>query len=98
MLALLLPIELDRVVLGLLTLALVLAFVRMLKGPELPDRVVALDLMSALVSGMLGAAAVIYDEPVLIDIAIVVALITFLGTIGFARYIEKRAQRQRKAP
>jgi multicomponent Na+:H+ antiporter subunit F len=62
--------------------------------------VVSLDLMSTLVTGILGASAVLANQPIFIDIAIVVSLITFLGTIGFARYLEKRvrpaSQSQRK--
>jgi multicomponent Na+:H+ antiporter subunit F len=88
---------LTTLILGILLLAMVLAFVRMVIGPTLADRVASLDLMSVLVSGILGASAVVMDEPVLIDIAIVGALIAFLSTVAFSRYIVKRTERERSA-
>ena len=77
-------------VLPLLAIAVVLAFVRLLLGPSLPDRVVALDLLTSLLFGLLVALAVYDDEAVLMDVALVLALVAFLGTVAFARYVEIR--------
>ena len=55
------------VALGMVGLAMLLAFVRLVRGPTLPDRVVALDLMGVLAVGMLAAYAVAADQPVLLD-------------------------------
>lgn len=74
----------------LLTIAVILAFVRLARGPTLPDRVVALDLIATLMIGIIAVYAIATDEPVLLDLAIVLALISFLGTVAFAHYIEKR--------
>lgn len=74
----------------LLTIAVILAFVRLVRGPTLPDRVVALDLISTLMIGIIAVYAIATDEPVLLDLAIVLALISFLGTVAFAHYIERR--------
>ncbi len=74
----------------LLTIAVILAFVRLVRGPSLPDRVVALDLISTLMIGIIAVYAIATDEPVLLDLAIVLALISFLGTVAFAHYLERR--------
>lgn len=74
----------------LLTIAVILAFVRLVRGPTLPDRVVALDLIATLMIGIIAVYAIATDEPVLLDLAIVLALISFLGTVAFAHYIERR--------
>ncbi|MBM4460868.1 MAG: cation:proton antiporter [Chloroflexi bacterium] len=74
----------------LLTIAVILAFVRLVRGPSLPDRVVALDLIATLMIGIIAVYAIATDEPVLLDLAIVLALISFLGTVAFAYYIERR--------
>ncbi|RMF03922.1 MAG: cation:proton antiporter [Chloroflexi bacterium] len=79
-------------VLPAIVLAVVTTFVRLLLGPSLPDRVVALDLMTTLGIGVIVAYALGMDEPIFVDIAIVVALISFLGTIAFAYYVQKRVQ------
>jgi len=82
----------PNVALALVGLALALAFVRLVKGPTLPDRVVALDLMGVLAVGMLAAYAVATDQAVLMDPATVLALVGFLGTVAFARYLKKRGR------
>jgi multicomponent Na+:H+ antiporter subunit F len=87
------PTPVADVLLALLALAMVLAFVRLLLGPSLPDRVVALDLMTTIAVAMIAGYAAAKGQPVLLDAAIVLALISFVGTVAFARYVERRAQR-----
>jgi multicomponent Na+:H+ antiporter subunit F len=82
----------PQVALALFGLAMFLTFGRLVRGPTLPDRVVALDLMGVLAVGMIAAYAVATDQPGLMDPAAVVALVGFLGTVGFARYLEKRGR------
>lgn len=77
------------VALALVGLAVLLALVRLVRGPDLPNRVVAVDLLSALGVGTAGAAAVLSGDPVYLDVALVLALIAFLGTVAFARYAEQ---------
>jgi multicomponent Na+:H+ antiporter subunit F len=77
------------VALALVGAAVLLAFVRLVRGPDLANRVVAVDLLSALGVGVAGVAAVAADDPVYLDVALVLALIAFLGTVGFARYAEQ---------
>ena len=76
---------------ALLLLAIGLAFVRLLLGPSLADRVVVLDLLASLSQGAIALYAVVTHEPALLDVAIAIALLSFLGTIAFARYIEGSA-------
>lgn len=73
----------------MLTVGTVLAFARLVCGPSLPDRVVALDLIATLVMGIIATYAIAAGLPVFLDVAIVVALIAFLGTVAFAHYVEK---------
>lgn len=79
------------VVLPALALAIVLTMIRLVRGPSFPDRVVALDLLTALGIGLIAVDAIAMGQSVLIDVAIVLALTSFLGTIAFARYIERGA-------
>lgn len=74
----------------LLAVAQVLAFVRLARGPSLPDRVIALDLTSMIIAGMIAAYVVWMGQPVLLDAVIVMAVISFFGTVAFARYLERR--------
>jgi multicomponent Na+:H+ antiporter subunit F len=74
----------------LLAAALVLTFVRLASGPSLPDRVIALDLMSMIIAGMIAAYVVWMGQPVLLDAVTVMAVISFFGTVAFARYLERK--------
>lgn len=76
------------IVLSILVLALLLALLRLILGPGLANRVVALNLMSTIAVGIIAAYAILADEPLFLDVASILALISFLGTVAFARYIE----------
>ena len=78
------------IALPLLVLAILLSLTRLAIGPRLPDRVVALDLLSTYGIGIIAIYAIATDERAFLDVAAVVALISFLGTVAFAYYLEKR--------
>jgi multicomponent Na+:H+ antiporter subunit F len=73
----------------LLALAAGLTFVRLVKGPTLPDRVIAIDLIGVLMVCLLGLMAGSTRQEAFLDVAMVVALISFVGTVAYARYIER---------
>ena len=77
----------------MLALSVVLAFIRLLRGPSLPDRVVAFDLMTSVAVGIMALYSIATGETVFLDVAIVLALISFLGTVAFARYLEQRGRK-----
>lgn len=77
----------------MLTLSVVLSFIRLLRGPSLPDRVVAFDLMTSVAVGIMALYSIATEETVFLDVAIVLALISFLGTVAFARYLEQRGRK-----
>ncbi len=79
--------------LSLMALAMMLAVIRLIRGPSLPDRVVALDLLSILAAGITAIYAIASGQAVFLDVATILALISFLGTVAFARYVEKQVSR-----
>jgi multicomponent Na+:H+ antiporter subunit F len=82
-------LALTYVVLPMLVAAAALTTVRLLRGPTLPDRAVALDLLAVIAVALLAAFAVAVEQAVFIDIILGVGLITFLGTVAFASYVER---------
>lgn len=83
--------------LAVLSFAILGAFIRLVRGPSLPDRVVAIDLVAFLTMGFLSTYSVLLGEEIYIDAALVLGLLAFLGTIAFARYIE-RTRSEEEAP
>ena len=77
----------TMVALVLLSLALLLSVVRIIIGPSLPDRVLALDLLTVVALGFVGVIAIRTGLTLYLDIAIALGLLGFLATIAFARYI-----------
>jgi len=75
-----------------LALAAAIAFVRLLKGPSLPDRVVAMDLLGTLTVGLLVVSAAATGQRGFLDVGIIIALIGFVSNIAYARFIERRGQ------
>lgn len=81
----------SLIALVLLAAALLISVVRIVIGPTLADRVMGLDLLTVLALGFIGAVAVRTGLTLYLDIAIAVALLGFLATIAFARYILRKA-------
>jgi multicomponent Na+:H+ antiporter subunit F len=77
------------VALGMLAIAAALSFIRVIKGPTLPDRVIAVDLVGVLMVCLLVVTAGATAQQAFLDVGIVVALISFVGTVAYARYIER---------
>ena len=75
-----------------LAIALLVAFWRIVRGPSLMDRVVALELAATLVAGIVAVFAIGTDDPALIDVAIALALVAFISAVAFARYAERVRQ------
>ena len=69
-----------------IALAIFLSFIRFIKGPHLTDRVVAFDTMGIIAVSLLVLLSITMKSSLYIDVALVFALIGFIGTIIFARF------------
>jgi multicomponent Na+:H+ antiporter subunit F len=81
-----------RVLMPVLAISILLVFVRLVRGPSLADRVVALDMLGTVGIAMAALYSIAAAQPVFLDVATVLALTLFLGTIAFAFYLEKRGR------
>jgi len=78
-------------VLSLFILAAVLCLLRVLLGPTAADRIVAIDILGILIVGLCAVLAVATDRSWYLDIAIVWALQSFIGSLALAKRLEGRA-------
>lgn len=77
--------------LTILTIAMIGIIIRLVKGPTVADRIVALD---ALGIGLVSTAAlvsIIADTIFFSEIILLIAIIAFIGTVAFSKFIEKGA-------
>jgi multicomponent Na+:H+ antiporter subunit F len=82
------------IILPILSVSAVLVFIRFLIGPSLSDRVVSLDLLITIGIGIIAIYSIITNQPTFLDIAMILALIAFLGTVAFSYYLEKRKKNE----
>lgn len=73
-----------------LSLAFLLTVYRVIKGPTLPDRIVALDMLVGIAIGFIAVIAIRTGFTLYIDIAIALGLVGFLATVAFARFVLSR--------
>lgn len=80
----------DYVIFPLLSVSAILIFIRLFKGPDLVDRVIAIDLIITTGIAVITAISIRSAQPVFLDVAVILALIAFLGTIAFSFYLDKQ--------
>lgn len=73
---------------GAILVLVVICLIRLVLGPTIPDRMVALDVMNTLVVGLLVVVGVAIDRFIYVDVAIVYALLSFVSTLYLAKFIE----------
>lgn len=67
---------------------IIIAFVRLIIGPTIADRAVALDGMTIITISLIVYAAYYFNRIIYLDVALVYGLISFIGIVAIARYIE----------
>jgi multicomponent Na+:H+ antiporter subunit F len=73
--------------LGILCLSFAITVWRVIVGPTLPDRILALDMLVAIAIGFIAVIAVKTGFMLYVDIAIALGLVGFLATVAFARFV-----------
>ena len=80
----------------IIVISLILGFIRLIKGPTMNDRVVALDMMTITIMAFCGLYTIFTGEAAFIDIGVVLALVGFLTTLALARFAERRRSRMKE--
>lgn len=78
------------IILPVLSLSILLVFLRFFKGPSISDRVIAVDLLVTIGIGIIAIYSILTHQPTFLDIALILALIGFLATVAYSYYIQKR--------
>lgn len=78
------------VIFGMLLLAFVLAFVRLLKGPDISDRIAAMDLIASVTMAFILTYSVLVNKAIYFDIVIVISLISFISTVAVSTYLKQK--------
>lgn len=76
----------------LLSAAFAFALWRIVRGPTLADRILALDMLAVLGIGFIATIGIMTRFYLYVDIAIALGLVGFLATIAFARFLLHRGE------
>ncbi|MFO7899418.1 MAG: monovalent cation/H+ antiporter complex subunit F [Planctomycetota bacterium] len=77
------------VYLGIIGAGMFLCLVRMVLGPSTPDRAVAVDTTATVTTALLVLLGFVFERYVYLDVALVYAVLTFIGAVAIARYLER---------
>lgn len=80
-------------VMAIMAIAAAMGVLRLIRGPSMPDHVVALDLIGTIVVGGITVYALRVGQPVYIYASLVLGLVLFLGTIAIGYYLERKVAR-----
>ena len=72
----------------MLGMALLLGLIRLLLGPSSPDRIVAADTLSVITTAGIAGLALVLDNPLYLDIALIYGVLAFVAVVALARAIE----------
>jgi len=75
---------------GMLLFAFLLAFLRLLKGPKMSDRIVAMDLIASITMAFILTYSVLVHKAIYFDIVIVISLVSFIGTVAVSTYLKQK--------
>ncbi len=79
------------IVWGLIALGILFALIRFFIGPTITDRIVSLDTVNVIIIGLIALLAVVFNNGLYLDIAIVYGILSFLETIVLSRYLEGKS-------
>ncbi|MCI4647686.1 monovalent cation/H+ antiporter complex subunit F [Phaeodactylibacter sp.] len=83
------------IAIAIISISTILTLVRFFKGPSLPDRVISLDVFSANLLAVLAIYSVLSEEKAYLNVALIMSLIAFVGTMTFAYYLVQKREKSK---
>ncbi|MFK2826527.1 Na(+)/H(+) antiporter subunit F1 [Bacillus sp. B190/17] len=73
----------------LITMAMLGFIYRLIKGPTIPDRIVALDAIGINLVAMIAILSMLLKTYVFLDVILLLGILSFIGTVAFSKFLEK---------
>lgn len=73
----------------LVVLSIVGIMYRVFRGPSIPDRLIALDGIGVMLISAIALISILFDTPFFIDVILLIAIMSFIGTVSFSKFIER---------
>ncbi|AKI93336.1 Na(+)/H(+) antiporter subunit F1 [Bacillus subtilis] len=78
-----------QIALGIMAVSTFLYVIRVIKGPTVPDRVVALDAIGINLIAITALVSILLKTSAFLDIILLLGILSFIGTIAFSKFLEK---------
>ncbi len=79
----------------ILSISILMVLTRFIKGPTLPDRVIALDMFTTITTGLLVLISFFLNNYILLDVSLVYAVLAFISVLIMARYLESTNEEEK---
>ncbi len=83
--------------LGLFMVAVALLLYRVIKGPSMPDRAIALDTIGVNIISAIAIVSILLKTKAFLEAILILGILAFIGTIAFSKYIERGVIVERKS-
>lgn len=87
----------EYIALALFSLSFTITTLRVIVGPSLPDRIIALDMLVVVAVGFIATIGIKTGFTLYVDVAIGLSLVGFLATVAFARFVMSRGVERTQA-
>ncbi len=84
------PVVVLIIAFSFLLAALILAFIRLLRGPAINDRIAAMDVIAVVVMAFVLVYSVLIQKAIYLDLPVIISLISFIGTVAISTYLKLR--------
>ncbi|MBN2610163.1 MAG: hypothetical protein JXB00_01260 [Bacteroidales bacterium] len=79
----------ELIFIAVISIGMILCIIRMVKGPTAADRAIAMDTATTVSVALLVLLGYVFNRYIYLDVALVYSIISFVGLIAIARYLEK---------
>lgn len=81
----------------LFSITIIVALFRIIRGPSMPDRVVALDMIGVTLLSMIAIVSILLKTKAFLEVILILGILSFIGTIAFSKYLERGEIIERKS-
>jgi len=83
--------------LALFSVSIALSLYRVIKGPSMPDRAIALDTIGINLLSAIAIVSIVLKTKAYLEAILILGILAFIGTIAFTKYIERGVIVERKS-
>lgn len=85
-----------KISLVLFSLTIAIAVIRIVLGPSMPDRVIALDMIGVNIIASIAVISILMNTKAFLEVILILGILSFIGTIAFSKYTERGVIVERK--